>query len=207
MSHLLRHNLTSGNKMACHAADDAAMKLSTLNQKICRTTALLATLLATAGSAHAAEGLKLYGTLGPSDADYSNSGIGLKLGADFASGFLGPRELGLTAFYAYTNAHNDYAYSGCSRWSVSNHSLALGPTLTLAIPQTRLSFQARGYGSVNLWNVSAGCSTWNSSGSDFDIGYGVGLHYQLTPSLALRADWDSIGWRSSLLSFGVTLRY
>ena len=182
------------------------MKLKT----ICRAVALIAAM--SAGVAHAeglslGHGASLYGMIGPSDAGYSNSGVGLKVGADFASGLLGVRELGLTGFYAYTGASNDYYLSSCSKWNVSNHSFALGPTFTVPLQGTKLSFQGRAYGSMNLWRVSAGCAQWDTSGSEFDIGYGFGAQYQLNSSVSLRVDWDSVGWNASMFSVGVGVKF
>lgn len=182
------------------------MKIKTL----CHALALIAAL--GAGAAHAADGINLrgatvYGMVGSSDAGYSNSGLGLKLGTDFGPGLLGARELGLTAFYAYSGASNDYFDSNCSRWNISSHSLALGPTFTLPLHGTKLAFQARGYGSINFWNVQAGCSQWNQSGTELDLGYGVGAQYQLTPNLALRLDWDSVGWTSSVFTVGLGMKF
>jgi opacity protein-like surface antigen len=178
-----------------------------------RTGLLLALLAALgAGSVQAANGLdlrgtSLYGMIGPSDADYSTSGVGLKLGADYAAGLFGVRELGLTGFYSYSSARNDYSVSGCSRWKINNHALAFGPTFTLPLQGTRFSLQGRGYGSVNFWRVSAGCSAYDDSGAELDLGYGIGASYQLSPTVTLRADWDSIGWRASMLTLGVGVKF
>lgn len=179
-------------------------------KKISLLLALLAAL--GAGSAQAANGLdlrgsSLYGMIGPSDADYSTSGVGLKLGADYAAGLFGVREIGLTGFYAYSSARNDYFASGCSRWKINNHAFAFGPTFTLPLQGTKFALQARGYGSVSFWRVSAGCSAYDDSGAELDLGYGVGASYQLSPTVTLRADWDSIGWRSSMLTIGVGIKF
>lgn len=151
-------------------------------------------------------GISYYGTVGQSDVGYNDNGFGFKLGA--STNVILPEYpwLGATAFYAYTSGGYDYAFIGCGNWRLRNHSIAAGPTATWPLAGG-FSVEGRVFASANIWNISAGCSTYDSSGTTVDAGAGASIRYNLSPTLALRADIDKIGWRSTLFSFGAHLKF
>jgi hypothetical protein len=150
--------------------------------------------------------ISYYATLGRSDVGYNDNGFGMKVGASTSIVFPEYPWLGATTFYAYTSGGRDYNFTGCGNWRLRNHSIAAGPTATLPLA-SGFSLEGRVFLSANIWRIGAGCSTYNSSGTDLDVGGGGSLRYQLSPTFSLRADIDKIGWRSTLFSVGATLKF
>lgn len=182
--------------------------------KLIRGVALAAAAAAVAAPA-SAQGFNLnrsladmsyYATVGQSDVDYNDNGFGMKVGASTGIVFPEYPWLGATTFYAYTSGGRNYSAAGCSNWRLRNHSVAAGPTATLPLA-SGFSLEGRVFLSGNVWRIGAGCSAFNSSGTDIDVGAGGSLRYQLSPTFSLRADVDKIGWRSTLFSVGATLKF
>lgn len=148
-----------------------------------------------------------FATVGTSDMGYTDSGFALRLGVD-APGLvpMGAFNVGGIAYYTHTGS--SYKYSPCS-WDYSSNVLSAGPTLNYALPSTKLTFQGRLTGSIGFLSASGHCSSGGSyhadSGTDFDIGLGLGVKYQLNDKFSLRADWDD--WGYSTLTVGVGMKF
>ncbi len=142
---------------------------------------------------------------------YSDASFGAKLGVESSVMDLAPLKIGATAFYAYTGGSDDWAYWSSCSFKTSAHSFAAGPTANFAVPSMPITLQARTYASYTLYRHSWDCSGYSGSlsgsGSEFDIGYGVGATYKLSDQLGLRVDYDSIGWNAGLLSVGVSYKF
>ena len=177
--------------------------------------ALLATFCAGASAPALAQSFNLdrsladatvFVTVGQSDVGYNDNGFGFKVGASTGVVFPQYSWLGATAFYAYTSGGYNYGFAGCGNWSLRNHSLAAGPTATVPLG-AGFSVEGRVVASANIWNIDAGCSTYDASGTKLDAGVGGTLRYQISPMLSLRADIDKVGWRSTLFSAGASLKW
>lgn len=184
--------------------------------KMMRTAALVAvTAWAAAPAPASAQGFNLnrslgdisyYATLGQSDVGYNDNGFGMKLGASTGIVFPDYPWLGATTFYAYTSGGYNYTFTGCGNWRLRNHSVGAGPTASFPLG-AGFSIEGRVFLSANIWNISAGCSAYDSSGTKIDAGAGGSLRYHLSQTLSLRADIDKIGWRSTLFSVGANLKF
>ena len=163
---------------------------------------LSSALFLSAAPSQALDG-QLYGQIGFSDYGYSDGGIGLKLGGDFANNLAGFRHLGLTAFYAYTNANN-HNYNN-NDWSYSTHTFALGPTFTYPIQGSKLAVQGRAFLEMDVqrWGYAGN----RHSDVGMDIGLGFGAQYALDNKLSLRIDYDLLGNSVDMLSLGVGMKF
>jgi opacity protein-like surface antigen len=163
--------------------------------------AAVALLLATQTQIAAAAGDQFFGQIGFSDYGYSNDGVAIKVGADFASNLGGVKHMGLTAFYAHTEADNDFFGN---KWDYETHTFALGPAFTFPIQGSKLSLQGRVFLELDRSRVrSPGGS---ASDTDIDIGLGLGAQFALDNKMSLRFDYDTLN-NVDTLTIGVGVKF
>ena len=142
-----------------------------------------------------------FAMIGLSEHGYYDEGTALKLGADFAQGLGGVRGLGLTAFYAYTDADDQQPNN--KSWNYETHSFALGPQYTAPFAGSKWSWQVRAYLELDRirWE---GC---RCADTDIDIGIGLGLQYALDGKTSVRVDYDDLGGWGDALTVGLGFKF
>jgi opacity protein-like surface antigen len=153
--------------------------------------------------AAAAPGSQFYAQAGFSDYGYTDDGLAIKLGADFAPNLGGLKYLGLTAFYVHTDG--DDRYFG-DKLSYETDTFALGPAVTFPLQGTKLALQGRAYLELDRVRAETRCCE-RVSDNDMDVGLGFGVQYTLDQKMSFRVDYDELGNSLETLTVGIGFKF
>ena len=184
--------------------DDCLIKERVVKRNL--MAAIIAAISIGATSHAVAQQVEGYAQLGfGSISGVSDSGLGVKLGADFAKDLFGVKNLGATGWFMRFNTEETGCF-GCSKWEWTYQGFGGG--ITYSTPPAAVIFQGRliaGINKLDLSGCAGGCS--GSSGNEFRIGLGLGAAVPLNKQMSVRIDWDAPASDISMLSAGIGYKF